>query len=67
MMQQALGYSEFLDAVEDLVWGCQAIIRATGGSDRWHGETHKALAQIESALERCGVDVEKLKQEKCHA
>lgn len=39
-----------MDAAEDLLDACRAMLACTGGSEHWNGETHEALVKIEAAV-----------------
>lgn len=37
-------------AAPDLLEACQSMLRTTGGSQYWNGETHESLKLIEAAI-----------------
>ena len=38
------------DVIDELTGACRLMLKATGGSKHWNGETEKALKAIEFAL-----------------
>lgn len=54
--QTAMENHRIREVNADLLDACQAMIRCTGGSQHWHGETHEALKLIEAAIEMATKD-----------
>jgi len=53
-----------IDVTEELLSACEYMIKITGGSQHWNGETNKALKMMEAAIDRAkngrlGNDTEK--------